>query len=104
MTACRACLHPDREAVDKDLVCEVDSVRALARKWGLSAAGLRNHKIEHLIRPIMRRYLETTPCAIEAMTQVVVKAFKRALESENARASLKACQLYLKVVGFYDGE
>ena len=101
MTTCRACLHPDRDAIDKDLVCEVDSVRALARKYGLSAAGLGNHKFTHLIKPILRQYLETTPGAFETMTQMAVIALKRALESKQPMASLKACELYFRVLGLY---
>jgi hypothetical protein len=104
MTACRTCLHPDREAIDRDLVCEVDSVRGLARKWGLSAAGLRNHKFTHVLQPILRRHLETTPGAFEAMTQLAVIALKRALESDEPMASLKACELYFRVLGLGGGQ
>ena len=82
----------------------MDSVRALAKKYGLSAAGLRDHKFTHLIRPILRQYLETTPRAFETMTQMAVIALRRALESENVRPSLKACELSFRVLGLYGQE
>ena len=98
---CRTCDHQLREDIDKDLVCQVDSVRALAMKYGLPAPGLRNHLRNHLLGPILREYLSRTPGALEVMSEIVVRDLKQRLDSSNEKISIRACELCIRVLGSY---
>ena len=54
--------------------------------------------------PLFRRYLDTTPGAFEAMTEITVQGLKRAIDSEKPMTSLRGCDLLFRVLGLYGRE
>lgn len=45
---CSVCRHPDRAAIDEALVARRDSLRDIARQYGLKKDAVARHKAEHL--------------------------------------------------------
>lgn len=50
---CRACEHPERDAIDHAITSGV-SARKVASKYGLSEAGISRHKVHHLSAAIAK--------------------------------------------------
>ena len=44
---CAACTHPERDQIDIDLAAGGESGRSLARRYGMSEAALRRHRLRH---------------------------------------------------------
>lgn len=47
MPKCKACIHPNRDAIDVCLL-QGDSVRNVAAQFGLSSTCVQNHKTHHI--------------------------------------------------------
>lgn len=50
MRLCTACVHPDRAAIDADLLSGL-SLRTIAGRYGLSAGAVHRHRTRHVDRP-----------------------------------------------------
>lgn len=57
MGRCKACSHPDRAALDGDLVRGL-SYRTVAGRYGLSAGTLHHHRACHLLEPTLGDILD----------------------------------------------
>ena len=57
MGRCKACSHPDRAAIDGDLVRMI-SLRTVAARCGLSVGTLHRHRAWHLLEPTLGDILE----------------------------------------------
>ena len=57
MSRCKACSHPDRAAIDGDLVRGI-SYRTVAGRYGLSVGTLHLHRAWHVLEPTLGDILE----------------------------------------------
>lgn len=63
MKRCYACIHPEREAIDAELVRGELSLRTIAARFSspdhpLSATGIYRHRLEHVEEPTVGDILE----------------------------------------------
>lgn len=53
-TPCVTCAHPDREAIDRALVLGAESLRSLARQYGMDRQSLARHRDAHLSAALVK--------------------------------------------------
>ena len=54
MPNCTICTHPQREAIDRDLVSQ-KSFRSVSVRYGVSTASLHRHKNAHIVADLARQ-------------------------------------------------
>lgn len=50
---CAVCIHPQREAIDRQLVSGKHPYREIAARWEISTSALQRHKADHLLDDIV---------------------------------------------------
>ena len=58
MKRCSICAHPNREAIEAELLGGVLSLRTIAARHDLSASALHRHRSEHMDHPTVGDLLE----------------------------------------------
>jgi hypothetical protein len=112
MPACRACVHPDRDRIDLDII-NGQPLRAITSWSGLSLGGLSRHR-EHVKELIRERSAtereEHASSLVQRVTRLVGKAekFVEVAEAEKnyrgaTSALVAACKL-LDLLGRLDGQ
>ena len=56
MPNCTICTHPQREAIDRDLVSQ-KSFRSVSVRYGVSTASLHRHKNAHIVADLVEELL-----------------------------------------------
>lgn len=75
MPQCTACTHPEREALDRDIVAGV-SLRNIAAQYGLSLSAVARHRREHVAADLERAGLDRA----EALAGHLRELYTRAVE------------------------
>lgn len=68
---CTVCSHPEREAIDRELVAGEASFRNIAERFSVSAAALHRHKVDHLPQALLRaQEARTEANAVDVMSEL----------------------------------
>lgn len=106
---CRACSHPEREAIDSALVTGRSSGK-VAEKYGLSDAGVSRHKVNHLSAAIAKVDVKrgrTLLARVEALIERTESILTTAEESGRVTVALSAVREQrelLRLMGTASGE
>lgn len=90
---CSSCHHPDRAAIDAALVLGQESLRSLARRYGMDRASLARHRQQH-VSPALARVAtdreEAGPASALDRVQQLYDRARRVLDAaeEDGKASL----------------
>lgn len=98
---CRICSHPDRLAIDREIVAGQPHTK-IAKKYGVSNQSVRNHARSHLSRQLLQSYERKGRMVSDELVDQFEGLFVKARELHEkslARDSLSGDTLALRALG-----